>query len=152
MAMDLQDLFAKYQFFNCLDCGRVFYGGKAACDIAAEERPDAVENAPKGEHFCADCGHARQVDKLREAGLPTTSGPPACEQHGAAFIAYKCKFCCSVACWFCWGTTHFCEPCHRRAGSNVLVPCPGPPKCAGKHLPPGQEMCLGCVLCSALAQ
>jgi hypothetical protein len=37
-----------------------------------------------------------------------------CPKHGKEFIEFKCKFCCSIAQWFCWGTTHFCEPCHKR--------------------------------------
>ena len=37
-----------------------------------------------------------------------------CPKHGTEAIEWKCKFCCSVASWFCWGTTHFCDDCHRK--------------------------------------
>lgn len=80
---------------------------------------------------------------------------------------YKCRFCCSVACWFCWGTTHFCEPCHRIATEIAKRPKKGTcsmllymrscdscraidlPKCTCtvQHPPNGDEYCLGCSLC-----
>lgn len=25
-----------------------------------------------------------------------------CPKHGKEYIEFKCKFCCSVAQWFCW--------------------------------------------------
>jgi len=42
-----------------------------------------------------------------------------CDAHGEDFIEFKCRYCCDVARWHCFGTTHFCEPCHRQAGNNV---------------------------------
>jgi E3 ubiquitin-protein ligase MYCBP2 len=27
-------------------------------------------------------------------------------------LEYKCRYCCSVAVFFCFGTTHFCNACH----------------------------------------
>jgi len=48
-----------------------------------------------------------------------------CPTHGADYIEFKCKFCCTVALWFCWGSTHFCEPCHRVAGNNKNGVCQG---------------------------
>ena len=38
---------------------------------------------------------------------------------------FKCKYCCSIALFFCWGTTHFCNDCHNRAGNNEVKPCAG---------------------------
>ena len=45
-----------------------------------------------------------------------------CKTHGKDFIEWKCKFCCSVAQWFCWGNTHFCDPCHRKAYTVAKLP------------------------------
>lgn len=90
-------------------------------------------------------------------------------QHGKEYLEFKCRFCCSRAVWFCWGTTRFCEPCHRnyntvaRLSAEELPPCPALPEngtglpCAlppGSscplgiaHGPPGVEQPLGCSLC-----
>jgi hypothetical protein len=35
-----------------------------------------------------------------------------CPKHGTDFLEYKCRYCCSVAVFFCFGTTHFCNACH----------------------------------------
>lgn len=53
-----------------------------------------------------------------------------CPKHGSDFIEYKCRFCCSVAVFFCFGTTHFCNPCHdahsrcTRAKKEDMPQCP----------------------------
>ena len=80
-----------------------------------------------------------------------------CKLHKAEFIEYKCKYCCSVALWFCWGNTHFCEPCHQKAwelkklSEKDLKQCKSPEDCPLKlkHPPNGNEMALGCSLCRA---
>lgn len=36
-----------------------------------------------------------------------------CPKHGTDFLEYKCRYCCSVAVYFCFGTTHFCNACHE---------------------------------------
>lgn len=72
-----------------------------------------------------------------------------CPKHGRDYIAFKCKFCCAVAQWFCFGTTHFCEPCHRNAFNCQPTECKGKLTCPLKidHPPNGTEYCLGCTLC-----
>jgi len=53
-----------------------------------------------------------------------------CPKHGTDFLEYKCRYCCSVAVFFCFGTTHFCNACHddfQRVTSipkNELPHCP----------------------------
>lgn len=40
-----------------------------------------------------------------------------------------CRYCCSVASWYCWGTTHMCDPCHgdtTRRRVMSAAPCDGP--------------------------
>lgn len=84
-----------------------------------------------------------------------------CDQHGDDFLEYKCRYCCSVAIYFCFGNTHFCEECHGLWYSlperNPQPKCPvgpGGKKLKGKcplgiaHPPTGEEFCLGCGLCS----
>lgn len=80
------------------------------------------------------------------------AGVTKCDKHGSDFIDFKCKFCCSLAMWFCWGTTHFCDPCHRVAGNNKAKECKGPGKCdlgeaLQNHPPNGTEYALGCNVC-----
>lgn len=78
-----------------------------------------------------------------------------CSIHGKEYIEFKCKFCCSIAAWFCWGTTHFCDECHKKQcnGDYVskypkekLPKCPGAEKCPLKvaHRENGEEFPLGC--------
>jgi len=84
-----------------------------------------------------------------------------CPKHGKEYIEFKCKFCCNVAQWFCWGNTHFCEPCHKRQCNGDYVSKYTKdklPKCTGKnqcplkmdHKPNGEEFALGCSLCRNL--
>ena len=46
-----------------------------------------------------------------------------CKTHKSEYIDFKCKLCCSIALWFCHGNTHYCDPCHRIAGSCKVEPC-----------------------------
>lgn len=86
-----------------------------------------------------------------------------CPKHGTDFLEYKCRYCCTVAVYFCFGTTHFCNPCHddfQRLTSmrkDELPQCPVGP-CAKplegtecplhvKHPPTGEEFALGCGVC-----
>ena len=86
-----------------------------------------------------------------------------CPKHSTDFLEYKCRYCCSVAVYFCFGTTHFCSPCHddfqRLTGmaKSELPQCPVGP-CAKplegmecplhvKHPPTGEEFALGCGVC-----
>jgi E3 ubiquitin-protein ligase MYCBP2 len=46
------------------------------------------------------------------SALKLGAGMADCPKHGKDFIEFKCRYCCTVALWFCFGTTHFCEPCH----------------------------------------
>ena len=64
--------------------------------------------------------------------------------------ATHCKFCCAIATWFCWGSTHFCDACHKKQCSGVhlnkmklskLPKCTGKDKCPikVKHPPNGPQ-------------
>jgi len=82
-----------------------------------------------------------------------------CSKHGEEFIEYKCRYCCSAALFYCFGTTHFCNGCHNAAGQvarNKPITCPagpnrkklkGPCPLGFKHPPTGEEFCMGCRLC-----
>ncbi len=94
--------------------------------------------------------------------VPASAEVTNCPKHGKEYISYKCKFCCSIAVWFCWGTTHFCDPCHKKqlnaehitkVAKNKLPKCEGPGKCpiGGNHGGNGDTKSLGCSLCPNIA-
>jgi E3 ubiquitin-protein ligase MYCBP2 len=85
-------------------------------------------------------------------------GTTFCKKHQEKFIDFKCRYCCSVALFFCFGTHHFCDPCHKKAyelrkkAEKDLKQCKGKDKCPLKidHPPNGKEYALGCGLCREL--
>ncbi|XXQ35895.1 RING-type domain-containing protein [Plasmodiophora brassicae] len=129
----------RFAYFMCHKCKRPYFGGMRQCgDMAGRDE----ENFNADELLCGGCSD-------------TTVN---CDVHGKDFIEYKCRFCCQVAVWFCWGTTHFCDPCHRKQqlgnyvskkSSSQLPKCPGVAGCplGVVHPPNGTEHSLGCALC-----
>jgi len=118
-----------FSYFMCYKCKKPYFGGVYACGENAGGDFD-----PK-ELLCPQC-------------CPFTI-QTVCPKHGQEYIEWKCKFCCNVASFFCWGTTHFCEECHKRPGEVTRTPRDKLPKCKCgiKHPPNGEEFCLGCSLC-----
>ena len=126
----------KLAFYECFKCHIPFFGGMKDC--AELMRQEEEEKRPDpSELICSYC---------RASG--EGAGRTDCEKHGKMNILWKCRFCCEVAVWLCWGTTHFCEPCHQRAGNNEHKPC-DPEKCHmhGCHPPTGVEFAIGCGMC-----
>lgn len=133
---------AIYAYFECYKCKNPYFGGRKNCAEAMNEPKDAGGfNA--AELICSNC-----------CEVPIEN----CPKHGNDFVEFKCKYCCSIAQWFCWGNTHFCEPCHKRQcnGDYVskytkdkLPKCEGPGKCpiGGNHNGNGDEKTLGCAIC-----
>ncbi|KAG7189537.1 hypothetical protein KM043_017228 [Ampulex compressa] len=134
----------RYAYYVCYKCQKAYYGGEARCDAqVGGETFDPTELVCGG---CSDVTRARM-----------------CPKHGADFLEYKCRYCCSVAVFFCFGTTHFCNPCHDDFQRVTTIPkselpsCPAGPKAKQldgdecplhvKHPPTGQEFALGCGVC-----
>jgi hypothetical protein len=71
-------------------CKKFYFGGRRDCEqnAAAEVRPD-------NEFVCYDCADLKSI-KCRN------------KDH-AEFQVWKCRFCCNLASWFCFGTTHYCQ-------------------------------------------
>eukprot|EP01017_Pseudomicrothorax_dubius_P046940 TRINITY_DN8351_c0_g1_i1.p1 TRINITY_DN8351_c0_g1~~TRINITY_DN8351_c0_g1_i1.p1 ORF type:complete len:410 (+),score=32.69 TRINITY_DN8351_c0_g1_i1:307-1536(+) len=132
---------AVFSYYLCFKCKKPYFGGKKNCEDAAADQNRRRE-FKESELVCPGCSDVGE-------------GQKKCAQHGVEYISYKCRFCCSLALWFCFGTTHFCEPCHRRAGEvdrlpkNRLPKCPGREGCplAVDHPANGVEYSLGCGLC-----
>ena len=89
----------KLAYYQCYKCKVPYFGGMKDC-IAAQA---ASQEFKPEELVCAKC-----------SSLALGLGDTNCKKHGLDFIEFKCKFCCSISQWFCWGNTHFCEPCHKR--------------------------------------
>ncbi|XP_032812561.2 E3 ubiquitin-protein ligase MYCBP2 isoform X3 [Petromyzon marinus] len=135
----------RYAYYVCYKCKKAYFGGEARCDV--------------------DAGHGDDFDprELICGGCSDVSRAQMCPKHGTDFLEYKCRYCCSVAVFFCFGTTHFCNPCHDDFQRMTSVPkeelprCPAGPK--GKqlegsecplhvvHPPTGEEFALGCGVC-----
>jgi E3 ubiquitin-protein ligase MYCBP2 len=116
-------------FFMCSKCQHPFFAGRVECGGDDEPLPDAP--------VCARCARA-------------SGNIQSCPKHGDQAMQFKCFYCCRAALWFCFGTTHFCDPCHRRWREAKSGPWP---ECDGKcffhpHPPNGTEQIFGvCSMC-----
>ncbi|XP_042586725.1 E3 ubiquitin-protein ligase MYCBP2 isoform X19 [Cyprinus carpio] len=135
----------RYAYYVCYKCKKAYFGGEARCDAEAGQGDDYDPR----ELICGACSDVSRAQM--------------CSKHGTDFLEYKCRYCCSVAVFFCFGTTHFCNACHDDFQRMTSVPkeelphCPAGPK--GKqlegsecplhvvHPPTGEEFALGCGVC-----
>ncbi|KAK3592706.1 hypothetical protein CHS0354_037840 [Potamilus streckersoni] len=136
----------KYAYYICFQCQKPYFGGEARCD-----EQDFVENHKKEDFVCARCSQ---------------SNSQICAKHGIDYLEYKCRYCCSMARFHCFGTTHFCDACHTNHTHLTQLPKDKLPRCpagpVGKqlegsacplgisHPPTGDEFALGCGLCNDL--
>jgi hypothetical protein len=98
---------ARFAYYECFRCKLPYFGGQAVCAGGPGENEEGQFD-PKL-LVCGSCASGGA------AGAETN-----CAVHGNDFIEYKCKFCCSVATWFCWGTTHLCNECHKTQGPEFV--------------------------------
>lgn len=135
----------RYAYYVCFKCKKAYYGGEVRCDIEA----GPVDDYDPAELVCGACSDISRAQM--------------CPKHGTDFLEYKCRYCCSVAVFFCFGTTHFCNACHddfQRVANlpkQQLPRCPAGPKAKQlegeecplhiKHPPTGEEFALGCGVC-----
>ena len=137
----------RLSYYMCYVCKKPYFAGRRECG----NDPNMNNDDPNKNYDPKDCVCGK------DANLSGVAGKTNCDKHGKDFIEYKCKFCCKIASWFCWGTTHFCEDCHKRQCNNDYVskyPKDRLPKCnpatcevGGKHPPNGEEFALGCSIC-----
>lgn len=131
----------KIQYYMCYKCKKPYFAGLKECGAQNDREHDAKDL------LCGSCG-----------ALDGVAGISECKKHGKEFIEYKCKFCCNISSWFCWGTTHFCESCHSRQCKHdyvTKIPKDKLPKCLGQdkcdlkinHPANGEEFALGCSIC-----
>ncbi|XP_034938609.1 E3 ubiquitin-protein ligase MYCBP2-like isoform X2 [Chelonus insularis] len=134
----------RYAYYVCYKCQKAYYGGEARCDVQL-----GGESFDPTELVCGACSDVARAQM--------------CPKHGTDFLEYKCRYCCSTAVFFCFGTTHFCNPCHddfqrvTNIPKNELPSCPAGPRAKQlegeecplhvKHPPTGEEFALGCGIC-----
>uniref|UniRef100_A0AC35TMX7 B box-type domain-containing protein n=1 Tax=Rhabditophanes sp. KR3021 TaxID=114890 RepID=A0AC35TMX7_9BILA len=144
----------KYMYVLCFKCKRAYFGGDGACHAAVYGEGNSQIPFNPEELVCGGCS-----DVL---------GGAVCTVHGSDFMEFKCRYCCSVALFFCFGTTHFCVSCHTDFQRLVGVPlsqlpqCPVGPRSVAiegedskcpldvEHPPTGTEFSLGCGVCKNL--
>lgn len=90
---------------------QAYYGGEARCDVEAGL---GDEYDPR-ELVCGACSDVSRAQM--------------CPKHGTDFLEYKCRYCCSVAVFFCFGTTHFCNACHDDFQRVTNIPKAELPHC-----------------------
>lgn len=93
---------AIYSFYMCFSCDKPYFGGLKSCENIRAQANDKQE-FKKEELVCASCS---AVEPIAD-----------CPKHGKEFIEFKCRYCCSIAVFWCSCVkSHFCDPCHRIAG------------------------------------
>ena len=135
----------RYAYYVCFKCGKAYFGGEAQCDADA------------------GLGDDYNPEELVCGGCSDVSRAQMCLKHGTDYLEYKCRYCCSVAVFFCFGNTHFCNACHddfqrvANVPKHSLPQCPVGPKLRQlegdecplhvNHPPTGEEFALGCGIC-----
>ena len=137
----------RLSYYMCYVCKKPYFAGRRECG----NDPNMNNDDPNKNYDPKDCVCGK------DANLSRVAGKTNCPKHGKDFIEYKCKFCCKIASWFCWGTTHFCEDCHKRQCNGDYVSKYSRdrlPRCnkatcevGGSHPPNGDEFALGCSIC-----
>lgn len=142
---------ARLSYYTCHKWENPYYGGLKDWGNMLE----AAANFNPEELVCGKCA----AEELGGQGKPIFAFSLSysylmiplvdCKKHGKDYIEFKCRYCWSLSQWFWFGTTHFCDPCHKEAGRNNVKKCPGKDKCGLKvtHPDNGEEFALGCGLC-----
>ena len=117
----------RYAYYVCFKCGKAYFGGEARCDLEAGGG-DAFN--PE-ELVCGGCSDVSQVSCMMVIFdvYEEHSQAQMCPKHGTDYLEYKCRYCCSVAVFFCFGTTHFCTPCHDDFQRVANIPKAELPQC-----------------------
>ena len=84
-----------YAFFMCYECKKPYFGGAKEC----KAQDDDSNNVDPKDLICNECQHIDSVDE--------------CKKHGPEYLAYKCRYCCTMGVFHCWGKVHFCRSCHQ---------------------------------------
>lgn len=108
--------------------GQAYYGGEARCEVD-------MGLGGGGEAVAGGYVDSFNPAELVCGGCSDVSRAQMCPRHGADYLEYKCRYCCSVAVFFCFGTTHFCNACHEDFRPVTEMPKHALPKCPAGQLP-----------------
>lgn len=111
-----------YAFYLCSSCREPYFGGTIEC---ADQ--DEGERIASEDRLCSSCSSQSQTHCVSPLG------------HRASLV-WKCRYCCAVSNFVCYGTVHFCQDCHDRNTQRYrntsakpppleAIPCPGGEKC-----------------------
>jgi len=133
---------SKYNYYMCSKCSKPYFGGMAACGDAVaggDQGGGGAGGGNGGGGGGAGGAGANQKDELmcgKCSGAMLGMKGMDCAKHGTQYVEFKCRYCCDVATFFCFGHTHFCESCHKKwvAGAyqrpaSLVQKC----KCKVKH-------------------
>ena len=144
---------SRFNYYLCETCESPYFGGDRACHRGGVERGDDHERGQVP-------AFGPEAHRLVCGSCSVTSRGKECKKgHGAEEMEYKCRYCCDVAVWFCFDTTHFCDACHTKwvTASPDWETDPPMKACTRKTCPlrvehpeHGQEFCLGCAVCRSL--
>lgn len=95
-----------YRYYLCESCSKPYFGGERRCEAAPAQ---GAHHSAEERRICGGCA-------------ATKAGAKCPARHDPSFMEWKCRFCCSVAAWFCWGTTHMCDACHESPNRSAK-PC-----------------------------
>ncbi len=84
-----------FVFYPCHLCKQPYFGGGNQCQ-------EAGGGFDPAELVCPSC-------QAKTGGQGTNE----CKKHGTEWLGHKCRFCCKLSTWSCWGNTHFCDMCHK---------------------------------------
>ncbi|KAG2454545.1 hypothetical protein HYH02_000390 [Chlamydomonas schloesseri] len=163
-------------FYKCSKCAKPYFGGARACGTQAHAEDEQQQQQADGAGAGGGAGRGgHRADELVCGDCCAQAAGTNCPKHGTAYIEWKCRYCCSLATWFCFGSTHMCNTCHQDpfnlrgggrdargggapggggAGAGAGAAECRDPRCSLRargipHPPPGREACLGCGMCRA---
>uniref|UniRef100_A0A0K0FMZ6 RCR-type E3 ubiquitin transferase n=1 Tax=Strongyloides venezuelensis TaxID=75913 RepID=A0A0K0FMZ6_STRVS len=114
----VEEALQKFMYCLCYKCGKAYYGGDVNCHQALLQEDDGNQHKITFKPEELICG-----------GCSNVAGGGSCTKHGTEYIEYKCRFCCSVAVYFCFGTTHFCQICHSDFQRLMILKAEELPNC-----------------------
>jgi hypothetical protein len=136
-----------FSYHICYKCESPYFGGMKRCD---QNLGDGIVDFDPKDLLCASCSSNQE-------------GYKNCEKHGKENMEYKCRFCCNLATFACWGaTTRFCDQCHEKQmknnnfaktkslWSNTCVGSTCPSGGEKYHGPHGKEFLIGCSICKRI--
>jgi E3 ubiquitin-protein ligase MYCBP2 len=158
---------ANLTYYECRRCKRPYFGGLRECaalliDDGGGDGGGAAAFGAGGGGNANGIANAAGAANEEERGsredlicggcVAVEAGVAICATHGPTFAEYKCKYCCNMAVWYCWGTTHFCDLCHTPPRKSVREECKGEELCPlrARHPANGVEFMAGCSACRVI--